>query len=151
MDDEIGLEGVLGRSAPQNTPYINVIAQKFQKAKNKYISLGDKLCAFSDSFTMYLVTRLPNPRFVPEDQARTNMVDFTVTRDGLEEQLLGMAVQRERPDVEEKSVKLLLQMAADNKQLASLEALILRMLSESKGNILDDKELIDTLAESKVR
>ena len=47
-------------------------------------------------------------------------------------------------------VQLLLQMAEDKKQLASLEAKILLMLSESEGNILDDELLINTLSESKL-
>ena len=68
---------------------------------------------------------------------------------GLEDQLLAMTVVRERPDVEERKVSLLLQMAADSKQLAELEATILRMLAQSEGNILDDSKLINTLAESK--
>ena len=88
------IASVEGDLDPMLSPVLE--KQVIQKAKNKYISLGDKLCAFSDSFTMYLVTRLPNPRFVPEDQARTNMVDFTVTRDGLEEQLLGRVIQKEQ-------------------------------------------------------
>ena len=41
-------------------------------------------------------------------------------------------------------------MADDKKQLASLEAKILQMLSDSQGNILDDEVLINTLADSKV-
>lgn len=44
---------------------------------------------------------------------------------------------------------MLLRMADDKKQLQEIEAKILRMLSESTGNILDDEELINTLANSK--
>ena len=40
-------------------------------------------------------------------------------------------------------------MAADNKQLKDIESRILRLLSESSGNILDDEELINTLGDSK--
>ena len=40
-------------------------------------------------------------------------------------------------------------MAADQKQLKDIEDKILLMLSESKGDILDDEELIVTLADSK--
>lgn len=46
-------------------------------------------------------------------------------------------------------MKLLLQMAADKKKLAEIEAEILARLSASTGNILDNVELIDTLANSK--
>ncbi|KAH8057234.1 dynein light chain binding protein [Aureococcus anophagefferens] len=65
------------------------------------------------------------------------------------EPLLGDVVKAERPEVERKNVQLLLQMSADKKKLAEIEAEILRRLSEAKGNILDDEELINTLADSK--
>ena len=71
------------------------------KAKSKYINLSDKLCEFNDTFTMYLTTRLPNPHFSPEDQAKTTVVDFTVTQKGLEEQLLGIVIQKEQRSLEE--------------------------------------------------
>lgn len=52
-------------------------------------------------------------------------------------------------DIEDRKVRLLLRMAEDKKQLQEIEAKILKMLSESTGNILDDEELINTLANSK--
>jgi dynein heavy chain len=70
--------------------------------------------------------------------------------DGLEDQLLANVVTAERPDVEEKNVKLMLSMSADKKKLQEIQDNILKMLSESKGNILDDGVLINTLADSKV-
>ena len=63
--------------------------QIITKAKSKYINVGDKLCEYNEEFTLYMTTRLPNPHFSPEDQAKTTVVDFTVTQKGLEEQLLG--------------------------------------------------------------
>jgi len=45
---------------------------------------------------------------------------------------------------------LIVSIAADKKQLKGIEDKILQLLSESKGNILDDEILINTLAESKV-
>ena len=61
----------------------------------------------------------------------------------------GDVVKAEMPAVERKNVQLLLQMSADRKKVAELEADILKRLSEAQGNILDDEDLINTLAESK--
>ena len=71
------------------------------KGKNKYIMLNGKLCDYSDEFVLYLITRLPNPHFTPEDQSRCTIVDFTVTQKGLEEQLLGRVIQKEQRVLEE--------------------------------------------------
>jgi dynein heavy chain len=93
---------------------------------------------------------MPNPHYLPEVCIKVTIINFTVTFEGLQSQLLGDVVAAERPDIEQKKIQLLLQMADDKKQLAMLEAKILQMLSESQGNILDDEVLINTLADSKV-
>ena len=58
---------------------------------------------------LYFITRLPNPHYSPEQQAKTTLVDFTVTQKGLEEQLLGKVIGREAAAVE----KLLQQVLAE--------------------------------------
>ena len=37
-----------------------------------------KYLQFQETFALYLITRLPNPHFSPEDQAKCVVVDFTV-------------------------------------------------------------------------
>jgi dynein heavy chain len=60
------------------------------KGRKKQVMLsGNQPLDYDDNFKMYFITRLPNPNFSPELQAKTNVVDFTVTQKGLEEQLLG--------------------------------------------------------------
>ena len=54
---------------------------------------------------------------------------------GLVDQLLGDVVGKERPDVEERMVKLVMSIAEDKKQMLDIETKILKSLSESEGNI----------------
>ena len=48
------------------------------------------------------------------------------------------------------SARKALRVAADAKSLADLEEQILKLLSASEGNILDDSYLVDTLSNSKM-
>ena len=57
----------------------------------------------------------------------------------------------EMPEMEERKNALTLNNARMKKELQEIENKILYMLSNSKGNILDDENLIETLAQSKVR
>jgi hypothetical protein len=78
---------------------------------------------------------------------KVTVINFTVTMFGLEDQLLGAVVKKERPDIETKKNRLVVSMASDKRQLQDLEDKILKLLSESTGNILDDEELIRALGE----
>ena len=82
---------------------------------------------------------------------KVSLVNFAITFTGLEDQLLGVVVVEEMPEMEEKKNSLVISNARMKKELQELEDLILYMLSNSQGNILDDHKLIETLANSKVK
>jgi len=132
-------------------PFITPVVEKqiTVKAKSKSITVGGKVCDFVDEFMMYLVTRLPNPHFSPEDQSKCTIVDFTVTLKGLEEQLLGRVIQKEQRSLEESLKSVLEEVTANTKSLVKLDQMLLERLSENTGNLLDDEELISVLADTK--
>lgn len=72
---------------------------------SRYIKIGDKECEFNPSFRLLLHTKLASPHYQPELQAQCTLINFTVTRDGLEEQLLAAVVSMERPDLETLKVR----------------------------------------------
>jgi dynein heavy chain len=121
----------------------------FENQGRLQIKLGDQDVDYDKNFLFYLTTKLPNPHYFPEVCIKVTIINFTVTMEGLEEQLLSEVVSKEIPEVLQKRTELMLQMADDKKTLTQLEETILRLLSESTGNILDDEVLIRTLAESK--
>ncbi len=119
------------------------------KGKSKYIAMAGKVCDYNDDFMLYLVTRLPNPHFTPEEQSKCTIVDFTVTQKGLEEQLLGRVIQKEQRSLEESLKNVLEEVNGNTKALLRLDQMLLERLSENTGNLLDDEELITVLADTK--
>jgi dynein heavy chain len=143
------IAGVEQELDPLLTPVLE--KQIITKGKSKYITMGGKVCDYSDQFMMYLVTRLPNPHFSPEEQSKCTIVDFTVTQKGLEEQLLGRVIQREQKSLEESLKNVLEEVNGNTKSLLRLDQMLLERLSENTGNLLDDEELIGVLADTKAK
>lgn len=70
-----------------------------KKGRRLFIKLGDSEVEFHPNFKLFLHTKLSNPHYPPEIQAEAALVNFSVTEDGLEDQLLAMVVEQERPDL----------------------------------------------------
>ena len=46
-----------------------------------------------------MTTKLPNPHYAPEVCVKVTLLNFAITMQGLEDQLLAMVVEQERPDL----------------------------------------------------
>jgi len=127
-----------------------VVSRNTIKRGNKrVVKLGDKEIVLNASFRLFMQTKLSNPHYPPEIQAETTIINFTVTEDGLEDQLLFLVVKLERPDLARKKAELITQQNEFKVTLAHLEALLLEKLANAEGDILDDTELILSLEEAK--
>ena len=126
-----------------------LLQQKFRQGGTEMIKVGDSVIPWNDQFRFFMTTKLPNPHYPPEVCVKVSLLNFTITIGGLEDQLLGVTIREERPDLEEQKNGLVVSNAKMAKQLKDLEDMILQLLSNSKGNILDDFELIEALGQSK--
>uniref|UniRef100_A0A452TJF6 Dynein axonemal heavy chain 6 n=1 Tax=Ursus maritimus TaxID=29073 RepID=A0A452TJF6_URSMA len=127
-----------------------LLKQTFMSGGRLLIQLGDSDIDYDKNFRFYMTTKLPNPHYLPEVCIKVTIINFTVTKSGLEDQLLSDVVRLEKPELEEQRIKLIVRINADKNQLKTIEEKILRMLFTSEGNILDNEELIDTLQDSKI-
>ncbi len=117
-----------------------------KKGSRMYINVSNKMMDYDPRFKMYFITRLPNPSFSPELQAKTTSINFTITQKGLEEQLLGKVISKEQKALEEQLTQVLEQVNANTKSLMLLDASLLERLTSNTGDLLDDKELVSVLA-----
>ncbi|KAJ8668953.1 hypothetical protein QAD02_000212 [Eretmocerus hayati] len=113
------------------------------------IKLGDTIVEYNQDFRLYITTKLRNPHYLPEIVVKVTLINFMITVSGLEDQLLGIVVAKERPDLEAEKNSLIVQGAANKKLLKETEDKILALLAASEGDILDDEETISVLSSSK--
>jgi dynein heavy chain len=123
--------------------------QKVKDGSGYVIKLGDKSITYMESFKFFMTTTLPNPHYSPETQVKVTLLNFAITPEGLEDQMLGIVVAKERPDLEEIKNQLVVQNAKMNKQLKDIEDEILRLLATSEGDVLEDDTLVNTITASK--
>eukprot|EP00294_Goniomonas_avonlea_P007519 CAMPEP_0114565520 /NCGR_PEP_ID=MMETSP0114-20121206/14353_1 /TAXON_ID=31324 /ORGANISM="Goniomonas sp, Strain m" /LENGTH=1925 /DNA_ID=CAMNT_0001751771 /DNA_START=60 /DNA_END=5835 /DNA_ORIENTATION=- len=126
-----------------------LLKQVFKQGGSDMIKIGDEVIPYHLDFKFYITTKLPNPHYPPETCVKVTLLNFTVNTEGLVDQLLGIVVSKERPDLEEMKNQLVVANAKMKNELKEIEDTILRLLAESEGNILDDDTLITTLAQSK--
>lgn len=117
--------------------------------KGRAIKIGDKEVEYHPSFKLIIQTKLANPHYQPEMQAQTTLINFTVTRDGLEDQLLAAVVRKERPDLEKLKADLTRQQNEFKITLKKLEDNLLARLSSAEGNFLGDYALVENLETTK--
>ena len=144
---------------------------------------------YSQDFKLYITTRLRNPHYLPEVSVKVHLyvltapspqtltplilphqvtlLNFMITPQGLQDQLLGIVAAKEKPELEEKKNELIVESAQNQKQLKEIEDKILEVLSSSEvsailglwipvptsphlqGNILEDETAIKVLSSSK--
>ena len=124
--------------------------QTFKMGGTEMIKIGDETIAYHPDFNFFITTKLPNPHYSPETCVKVTLLNFTVNASGLEDQLLGLVVGKERPDLQEAKNQLVVSMASMKKTQKELEDKILKLLAESEGDILEDESLIIVLGEAKV-
>ena len=127
-----------------------ILARAFVKrGRALNIKIGDEEVEFNPKFKLYLQTKLINPHYKPEIAAQCTLINFIVTEEGLEDQLLALVVNREKPELEEKRTKLVMSINQLNISLVDLESDLLEKLSNAPDDILSDISLIEGLERTK--
>jgi dynein heavy chain len=124
--------------------------QIFKQSGVMCMKLGESIIEYSPQFRFYITSKYRNPHYLPELSTKVTIVNFMITQEGLEDQLLGIVASKERPELEEERTKLVLSGAQNKKKLKEIEDEILGILSKSEGNLLEDEAAISALTNSKI-
>ncbi|KAK9507674.1 hypothetical protein O3M35_007479 [Rhynocoris fuscipes] len=114
------------------------------------LQFGQRLIPYEESFRLYMLTRNPCPRNVPDIAIKLSMVNFSLNEDGLKHQLLGVLINNENRQLE-KHLKLQdIEVTAARKLYGEFEESLLEKLSsQEQGSIIDDSELLQIVKELK--
>uniref|UniRef100_T1GP73 AAA+ ATPase domain-containing protein n=1 Tax=Megaselia scalaris TaxID=36166 RepID=T1GP73_MEGSC len=126
-----------------------LLKQTFKQGGAWCIKLGDTIIEYNNAFKFYITTKLRNPHYLPEVAVKVTLLNFMITSQGLQDQVLGITVARERPDLEAEKNTLIVQGAENKRMLKETEDKILEVLSTSE-NILEDETAVNILSSSKV-
>lgn len=113
------------------------------------VMIGDKYVDFNEQFKLYLCTRNASIDLQPMNAALITIINFTVTKSGLEGKLLSIIINHEQPQLEQEKQELLEKEESLKLQLSELEKNILEELADAQGNILENTVLLDSLNQTK--
>lgn len=104
LGQPILLENIEESLDPSLEPVLakNVVKQQGQMV----MRLGDTDVPYNDDFKFLLTTKLANPHYLPEICIKVTLINFTVTPEGLEDQLLVDVVKYEQPELEQQKDQL---------------------------------------------
>ncbi|ESN99020.1 hypothetical protein HELRODRAFT_162498 [Helobdella robusta] len=129
----------------------NVLDHNFFKLGSiMKVKISDKEVDVIDGFKMYIATKHSNPSFTPEVQAKTSLIDFTVTSKGLEDQLLGLVILTEKKELESERLKLHEEIWQNNQKIKQLEDDLLQRLACTQTSLVEDDSLIEVLKVTKL-
>jgi dynein heavy chain len=122
---------------------------------------------YSRDFRFYITTKLRNPHYLPETSVKVTLINFMITAEGLQDQLLSIVAAKEKPELEEQKNTLIIQSADNKRKQKEIEDTILQVLSSSavnrsffliclkfefffsQGNLLENETAIQILSSSK--
>uniref|UniRef100_A0A914HVR0 Cytoplasmic dynein 2 heavy chain 1 n=1 Tax=Globodera rostochiensis TaxID=31243 RepID=A0A914HVR0_GLORO len=113
------------------------------------VQLGEKQVDFNDQFRLFLCTRNEHCHLASHVSSVVAEINFSITRSGLASQLLSLAIELEKPELEQSSAQLSSQMEGLKLEMDSLEQVLLEQLAVSGGSLLDNTSLLESLNESK--
>lgn len=113
------------------------------------IKIGDSIIEYQKDFRFYMTTKLRNPHYLPEVSTKVTLINFMITFEGLSDQLLGLVVEKEQPELQTKKEQLVIEGAQNKNTLQEIEDKILHTLQNS-ADILGDASGIEILQNAKV-
>ena len=117
--------------------------------RTEQLRLQNQWITVAEGFRFYVTTKLTRPHYGPQICVLVTMLNFQVTSEGLEDQLLNVLVSRKEPNTEKARLNNVREFHELKKKQKETEEKILTLLFTKDSNLLEDFILIATLEKSK--
>lgn len=114
------------------------------------MKLGDGVIEYNQDFSFYITTKLSKPHYSPEVCVKVTMLNFMVTEEGLQDQMLNFVIKHQESVKYEKRRQGIIQKAKNEQKKAVLEDEILEKIATTEDILMDD-ELVVKLESSKTQ
>lgn len=129
---------------------ISLLRKDFlNQGPRQLVQIGEKAVDYNNDFRLYLCSKNNSLQLDQTSKAAVVDIRFSITRMGLASQMLGLAIRIEKPHLETKSNELTRDVEQMKIQLDEIEQSLLHALAFSEGNLLDHRDLLDSLNRSK--
>ena len=148
ISDDMQQEGVSG-SGSSTDSVSGSGSDSITSAPPQMLLINEEEYAFHPSFRLYLVREIESvDGFSNEMLGCMTAINFGITPQALEDQLLEIVASFELRDLQRQRRALLEDLGRDRERLASLADTLLASLSKAQGNLIEDGELIRVLKET---
>ena len=128
-----------------------VLAKQIEKKSSEtLIKFGEKMIPYNNDFKFFITTKMPAPHYSPEVCVKLTILNFTVTQEGLQDQMLNEIIRITKEKLSNDRIKAIQTKAENAMKKKQVDDTILHLLANSKEDILEDTELRESLAEAKV-
>ncbi|EJD73854.1 cytoplasmic dynein 2 heavy chain 1, variant [Loa loa] len=129
---------------------ISLLRKDFSnQGPRRIVQIGEKAIDYNDNFRLYICSRNNLLRLDQTSKAAVALICFSITQTGLASQMLGLAIQMEKPALETRLNELTGDVEQMKIKLDGIEQSLLQTLASSEGSLLDNTDLLDSLNKSK--
>ena len=117
-----------------------------KKSSETLMKFGEKYIQYNSDFKFFITTKMPAPHYSPEVCVKVTILNFMVTQEGLQDQMLNEIIRVREAKKYESRIKCIQLKASNTTAKQDIDDQILNLLANSKEDILEDTELRESLA-----
>eukprot|EP01022_Parablepharisma_sp_SALTPOND_P013750 TRINITY_DN1846_c1_g1_i1.p2 TRINITY_DN1846_c1_g1~~TRINITY_DN1846_c1_g1_i1.p2 ORF type:complete len:5107 (+),score=843.18 TRINITY_DN1846_c1_g1_i1:25620-40940(+) len=127
----------------------NLLKKSFAKSGSNYRVKIQREVKYNPAFKLYMTTKLANPHYTPEISTKVTIINFALTEQALEDQLLDILFVCEEKELSKKKEANAWEIDTGKREVVEKERQILWLLNESTASLLDNDELVTKMLETK--